>query len=65
MFLKEELVKYQDLSSDIIRGINRINKDGKYFFVELQINEQEDRIKKEQILPYLNDDLWVTCDLHR
>ena len=37
---------------------------GKYFFVELQVNEEEDQIKKEMILPYLNDDLWVTSELN-
>lgn len=64
MFLNEELVKYQDLSTCIIKGIDRINKDGKYWYIDLQPNEYEDETKKKMILPYLNDNLWVTSDLH-
>ena len=64
MFLTEEMKKYEDLSSDIVRGVNRINTSQKYYFIQLQPNEAEDTVKKELILPYINDDLWITSDLH-
>lgn len=64
MFLNEELIKYEDLSSCLIKGINRVDTSQKYYFIKLQPNEAEDLSKKELILPYINDNLWITSDLH-
>lgn len=61
----EDIVKYQDLSSVITLGVNRNSKDDKgVMSIKLAPNEKEDKVKKESIKKFLNENLWITSDLH-
>lgn len=68
VFLNEEnLIKYKDLSTDVITGIDRYscNKDEHgVFFIKLADNEKEDEYKKNLIMPFINGKLLITSDLH-
>lgn len=68
IFLDDKgLIPYKDLSSSIINGVNRLVDDGSGMgtkVIKLLDNEFDDQVKKELILPYINDDLWITSDLH-
>lgn len=64
--LKEDkIVDYSDLSSSLIKGVNRMVKDDKgVASVQLMYGEKDDEYKKSLIEPYLNDYLYITSDLH-
>ena len=69
LFLNEETQSYANLSSDLILGINRtedvdIDSKHQYRTIKLRVNESEDTSRKKYILKYINNNLYITSDLH-
>ena len=62
-----EIVDYKDQSTDVIVGIDRYtcHKD-KYgcYYIKLNANEYEDEVQRSLIMPYLNEDMYITSDFH-
>jgi len=62
-----KFVDYKDQSTDVITGIDRYTNhkdENGCYYIALNANEQEDQVKKNLILPYINEDMYLTADLH-
>ena len=62
-----EIVDYKDQSTDVIVGVDRYtchNDNNGCYFIKLNDNEYEDQTRKELVLPYINEDMFITADLH-
>jgi len=62
-----KFVDYKDQSTDVIVGIDRYTNhkdENGCYYIALNANEQEDQVQKNLILPYINDDMFITADLH-
>jgi calcineurin-like phosphoesterase family protein len=62
--LNEEVVDYEDLSNSFIRGVNRMVNDKKGVASVTINNNEVDTAREQDILPYINDFLYITSDLH-
>ena len=62
-----KVVDYKDQSTDVITGIDRYTNhkdENGCYYIKLNANEYEDQVQKSLILPYINEDMFITSDLH-
>jgi len=62
-----KIVDYSDQSTDIITGIDRYTNhkdENGCFYITLNANEKEDEARKLSVLPFINEDMFISADFH-